>query len=107
MSTAYHLQTDRQSERTNQWVEQYLRIYGNATQTDWANWLPIAQYVHNSWINESTKQIPFKLLIGGLPSGHHRTLSEAPTTEPREEQLRDIRQKAKEALKNAQEMITK
>jgi hypothetical protein len=36
MSMAYHPQTDGQSERTNQWLEQYLRIYGNFQQDDWA-----------------------------------------------------------------------
>ena len=105
MSTAFHPQTDGQSERTNQWVEQYLRIYGNATQTDWADWLPLAQYIHNSWINESTKQIPFKLLIGGLPSGHYRIWSETKTSEPREGQIREIRRKATEALEHAQKLI--
>jgi hypothetical protein len=49
ISTAYHLQTDGQSERTNQWLEQYLRIYGNFQQDDWVSWLPVAQFVHNSW----------------------------------------------------------
>jgi hypothetical protein len=42
ISTAYHPQTDGQSERTNQWLEQYLRIFGNGAQTDWAQWLPLA-----------------------------------------------------------------
>ena len=32
ISTAYHPQTDGQSECANQWVEQYLRIYGNSQQ---------------------------------------------------------------------------
>jgi hypothetical protein len=48
LSTAYHPQTDGQSERTNQWLEQYLRIFRNYLQSDWANWLPLAQYIHNS-----------------------------------------------------------
>jgi transposase InsO family protein len=78
LSTAYHSQTDGQSERTNQWLEQYLRIFGNYSQNDWANWLPLAQYVHNSWMNETTKQTPFNLLIGGLPVSHY------PMTEERE-----------------------
>ena len=34
MSTAYHPRTDRQAERTNQWLEQYLRIYANYQQDD-------------------------------------------------------------------------
>jgi hypothetical protein len=48
ISTAYHPQTDRQSECSNQWLEQYVWIYTNYQQTDWSAWLPLAQYVHNS-----------------------------------------------------------
>jgi hypothetical protein len=36
ISTAYHPQTDGQSERTNQWLEQYLRVYCNFQQDNWA-----------------------------------------------------------------------
>jgi hypothetical protein len=54
--------------RTNQWLEQYLRIYGNFQQDDWVSWLPIAQFVHNSWSSETTKQTPFELLIGHTPT---------------------------------------
>jgi Integrase zinc binding domain len=67
ISTAYHPQTDGQSERSNQWLEQYLRIYGNFQQDNWAKWLPIAQYVHNSWPSTTTGQTPFDLLIGFTP----------------------------------------
>jgi hypothetical protein len=48
-------------------LEQYLRIYGNAEQNDWAPLLPMAQYMHNSWINTSTGYTPFDLLIGHMP----------------------------------------
>jgi hypothetical protein len=34
LSTAYHPQTDGQLERTNQWLEQYLWIFGNYSQSD-------------------------------------------------------------------------
>jgi transposase InsO family protein len=34
LSIAYHPQMDGQSERTNQWLEQYLRIFGNYLQSD-------------------------------------------------------------------------
>ena len=48
LSSAYHPQTDGLAERTNQWVEQYLRIFGNGLQNDWADHLPVAQLVHNT-----------------------------------------------------------
>jgi transposase InsO family protein len=49
ISSAYHPQTDGKSEWTNQWLEQYLCMYGNFQQNDWASWLPLAQFVHNAW----------------------------------------------------------
>jgi hypothetical protein len=64
ISTAYHPQTDRQSERSNQWLEQYVWIYTNYQQTDWTTWLLLAQYVHNSWTSSTTKKTPFDLLMG-------------------------------------------
>jgi len=36
LSTAYYPQTDRQTERTNQELEQYLRMYVNHRQNNWA-----------------------------------------------------------------------
>ncbi|SOV01386.1 uncharacterized protein UDID_17645 [Ustilago sp. UG-2017a] len=38
LSTAYHPQTDGQTERVNQVVEQYLRMYCNYEQNDWVSW---------------------------------------------------------------------
>ena len=46
ISTAYHPQTDGQSEQTNQSLEQYLRIVCRKDQHAWAEWLPLVQYVH-------------------------------------------------------------
>ncbi|OCB89288.1 hypothetical protein A7U60_g3544 [Sanghuangporus baumii] len=44
-STAYHPQTDGQTERVNQELEQYLRLYVNYRQSDWADWLALAEFV--------------------------------------------------------------
>jgi Integrase zinc binding domain len=68
ISTAYHPQTDGQLERANARLEQYLHIYGNAEQDDWVELLPMAQYVHNLWINTSTGYTPFDFLIGHTPT---------------------------------------
>jgi hypothetical protein len=64
LSTAYHPQTDGQSEQANQRIKQYLRIYGNDKKNDWVDLLPLAQFTHNAWKNESTGISPFELLIG-------------------------------------------
>ena len=46
MSTAYHPQTDGQTERTNQVLEGYdLRNFVNYDQNDWYQLLPLAEYV--------------------------------------------------------------
>jgi hypothetical protein len=58
-STAYHPQTDGQSERTNQFLGQFLRPWVNVQQDNWESYLPIAEFVHNSWCNETTRQSPF------------------------------------------------
>ena len=57
ISTAFHLQTDGLTERTNQWLEQYLRLV-TAHQEDWSKWLPLATAVHNNSINATLKTTP-------------------------------------------------
>jgi len=47
ISTAYHPQTDGQTERVNQDLEQFLRIFVNHRQDDWAEWLAIAEFSYN------------------------------------------------------------
>ena len=67
ISTAYHPRTDGQSERTNQWVETFLRFVTNYKQDDWARWLPMAQFAHNNWPSDTTRKSPFFLLMGYNP----------------------------------------
>jgi hypothetical protein len=67
MSTAYHPQTDGQTERLNQTLEQYLRCYVNYRQNNWVELLPIAQYAYNSAVTESTKMSPYMANYGFEP----------------------------------------
>ena len=67
LSTAYHPQTDGQTERLNQTLEQYLRCYVNYEQDDWASKLPLAQLAYNSAPTESTKLSPFYANYGFEP----------------------------------------
>ena len=74
ISTAYHPRTDGQSERTNQWLEQFLRPWVNAQQNNWHHYLPIAEFAHNSWRNETTRMSPFKMMMGYDPRAEYRDL---------------------------------
>ena len=58
-STAYHPQSDGQTERVNQTLEQYLRIYCDYQQDDWHQLLPLAEFIYNNMQNASTRVSPF------------------------------------------------
>ena len=57
--TAFHPQTDGQTERQNATLEQYLRIYVNYLQNNWADLLPLAEYVYNASPHAITGVSPF------------------------------------------------
>jgi transposase InsO family protein len=61
LSTAYHPQTDGQTERQNQTLEQYLRIYCNYEQDDWARLLSLAEFAYNDSEHAVTGASPFQL----------------------------------------------
>lgn len=67
LSTAFHPQTDGQTERQNQTLEAYLRIFANYRQDDWAESLSIAEFVTNNTVHSSTGQTPFFALYGVHP----------------------------------------
>jgi hypothetical protein len=53
LSTAYHLQTDGQTERTNWTLKIYLKIFSNAKQDNWSSLLLIAQLAYNNKLLEA------------------------------------------------------
>ena len=67
LSTARHPQTDGQTERLNQEMEQYLCIFCGRRQHDWADWLSCAEFSINNKINSSTGYSPFFLNYGRNP----------------------------------------
>jgi len=76
LSTAYHPQTDGQSERTNQEVEQALRSVISFHQDDWVDWLPVIEFALNNRYHSGLKMTPFYANygyhphIGSLPRVH-------------------------------------
>ncbi len=59
MLTAYHPQTNGQSEQMNQTVETYLRHYVNRNQNNWVQLLSTAQFAYNNTQNKTTEETPF------------------------------------------------
>jgi len=60
LSTAYYLQIDGQTERMNQDLKQYLRIFINHRQEKWLDWLAMVEFVYNNKVQMSTRVLPFK-----------------------------------------------
>jgi Reverse transcriptase (RNA-dependent DNA polymerase)/RNase H-like domain found in reverse transcriptase/Integrase zinc binding domain/Chromo (CHRromatin Organisation MOdifier) domain/Integrase core domain/Retroviral aspartyl protease len=67
LSTAFHPQSDGQTERVNQVLEQYLRIYCNYQQDDWTALLPLAEFTYNNTQHSSTETSPFYANYGYHP----------------------------------------
>ena len=61
LSMAYHPQTDSQTERTNQELEQYLRMYVNHRQNNWLEWLAMVEFAFNNKVHTATKMSPFQV----------------------------------------------
>jgi hypothetical protein len=67
LTSAYHPETDGQTERQNQTLEQYLRIYCTLEQDDWAMWISIAEFAYNDSIHATTGITPFQANQGSDP----------------------------------------
>jgi len=67
LTSAYHPETDGQTERQNQTLEQYLRCYCALEQDDWALWVSVAEFAYNDSIHATTKTTPFRAYHGMNP----------------------------------------
>uniref|UniRef100_A0A8C5Q592 Gypsy retrotransposon integrase-like protein 1 n=2 Tax=Leptobrachium leishanense TaxID=445787 RepID=A0A8C5Q592_9ANUR len=68
LSSAYHPQSNGQSEKTNQILEQFLRCFSTHLQDDWITLLPSAEFAYNSHNHESIKTSPFFANYGYHPT---------------------------------------
>ncbi|GKF09145.1 putative reverse transcriptase domain-containing protein [Tanacetum coccineum] len=64
MSTAYHLETDGQSERTIQTLEDMLRACVIDFGSSWDRHLPLVEFSYNNSYHASIKAAPFEALYG-------------------------------------------
>ena len=68
LSTAYHPQTDGQTERVNRVLEDMLRNYVGGKQDDWDEYLAAAEFAINNSYHDSIGTTPFKLWTGRHPN---------------------------------------
>ena len=66
-STAYHPQTDGQTEREHAEIKKYLKAWINERQDNWAEWLPMAEFAINNQASAATGVSPFFLNHGRHP----------------------------------------
>ena len=103
LSSAYHPQSDGQTERTNQTLEQYLRCFVSYQKDNWCSLLPLAEFAFNNTLHTSTNCTPFYAYTGHHPRFEFLTPSETlvPAAEDRVHKLKAIHEKLKEELEGA------
>jgi len=109
LSTVFHPQTDRQTERTNQELEQYLRMFIDHRQEQWPEWLGTAEFAYNNKAHSSTRTSPFKANYGQDPrmGFEGRKKGKYAGAEKFVEKMKEIQEEAKVALRKAQKDMRK
>jgi len=109
LSMAFHPQTDEQTERVNQELEQYLRMFIDHRQEQWPDWLGTAEFAYNNKVHSSTQMLPFKANYRQDPrmGFEIRRKGKYKGAEKFVIKMREIQEEAKAALEKAQEEMKK
>jgi hypothetical protein len=109
MSTAYHPQTDGQTERINQVIQSYLRSYCNYEQNDLASMLAMAEYTYNNSKHASTKISPFYANYGfeARTSWATEIQFRNPASEMYGHYMNQVHQKLRQRLQESVELMQK
>ena len=99
LSTAYHPQTDGQTEQMNQEIKAFLRHYVNYKQDNWANWIAEAEFQYNNKQYSTTGFSPFYLNYGcHLWKGDENRSTTILEVQRFTEELDKARRKAQQAI---------
>ena len=109
MSSAFHPQTDGQTESVNQTLETYLRTFVNYDQNDWMELLLLAEFAYNNSITQATKMTPFYANYGYNPRTLWPSTTEGknPASRAYTHWMTQVHQRAKEALENTRAAMSK
>ena len=109
LSIAYHLQMDSQTERMNQDLEQYLRMFIDHRQEQWPDWLVTVEFAYNNKVQTSTKVSPFRANNGrDLRLGFEmRKKGKFEKAEEFVMRMKEVYEEAEATLKKSQEEMRK
>jgi hypothetical protein len=104
MSSAFHPQTDGQTEAANRVIVMYLRCLTGDRPRQWLRWLPWAEYIYNTAYQSSLRDTPFRVVYGRNPPsirsyepGETRVAAVADEMEARDAFLADVRYRLEQA----------
>jgi len=109
MLMVFYPQIDGQTERVNQELEQYLRMFIDHRQEQWPEWLGTAEFAYNNKVHSSTWTLPFKANYGQDPrmGFEERKKRKYEGAEKFVEKMKEIQEEAKAVLGKAQEDMKK
>ena len=109
LSTVFHPQTDRQTERVNQELEQYLRMFIDHRQEQWPEWLGTVEFAYNNKVHSSTRTSSFKANYGqdSRIGFEGRKKGKYTGVEKFVDKMKEIQEEAKAALRKVQEDMRK
>lgn len=104
LSIAYYPETDEQTERVSQVLEDMLRMYIMDNQTQWERYLPLVEFAYNNSYHSSIGMPPYQALYGRpcrMPLSweklEDRVIFGPELVQEMEEQVKQVRQRLKEA----------
>jgi len=105
LSTAFHPQTDGQTERMSQELEQYLHMFIDHQQEQWPEWLDTAKFTYNNKVYTGTKVSFFKVNQEQDPrmGFEIRKKGKYEGVKKLTERMKSVQEEAKTVLQKAQE----
>lgn len=112
MSTAFHPQTDGQTERQNQTIQEYLRAFCMENQLSWARMLPMAEFAYNNSKHATTSITPFYAVYNFHPEiyfdiGDDIEKERVPAARVKAEELQNTRETLEKRWREAADSQTK
>jgi len=107
MSTAFHPQTDRQTEWLNETIKTYLQAFVGKEQEDWVRLLPIAEFAYNNSTTAGNAMSPFYANYGFHPTAMDPATTEPlnPTSMAYAHWMRTVHDASRKGLEEAQERM--